>query len=228
MIKMIDICKNYQMEELRIPVLHNINLEIMPGEFVAIMGPSGSGKSTLLNLLGLLDMPSRGEYFLDGININRLTHDDLARIRNQMIGFIFQSYMLLPQMTLLENVALPLTYHSMPRIQKRDRSYEMLFKVGLEQLAHKKPFEISGGQQQRVAIARALVMNPKLILADEPTGALDSATGQDILNLLKHFNSSQNTTVLIITHDLHIGKQCKRMITLQDGKIIRSVYKLAD
>ncbi len=219
MIRMHKICKDYTFGEAKTRVLHDINLAVKSGEFVAIMGPSGSGKSTLLNLLGLLDSPTSGEYYLDGVNMNRLRSDELAKTRNQVIGFIFQSYMLLPQLTLIENVALPLTYHSVPYKHRMNKSKEMLTRIGLQNLIQKRPTEISGGQQQRVAIARALIMNPKLVLADEPTGALDSSTGQEIFNLLKEFNETQKTTVIIITHDINYGKQCDRRLTLKDGKM---------
>lgn len=220
MIKLEAVSKQYQIRDNIIPVLRDIHLQINTGEFVSIMGPSGSGKSTLMNLIGLLDRPTYGDYFFNNDNVGRFDQEQLAKLRSFTVGFIFQSFMLLPRMNLIENVSLPLLYQAVSKEQMVERSIEMLSLVGLQQYSERKPTELSGGQQQRVAIARALVTKPKVILADEPTGALDSHTGQEIFDLLKHFNKTLKTTVIIVTHDQNIAKQCDRIIKLQDGKIV--------
>ncbi len=202
------------------PILTDINLEIKSGEFISIMGPSGSGKTTLMNLIGLLDRPSSGNYLFEQQEISQLRNEQLAKLRNVSVGFIFQAFMLLPKMNLLDNVALPLLYQQIAQTEMIARSKAILARVGLAELVNRKPSELSGGQQQRVAIARALITRPKIILADEPTGALDSMTGQEILKLLKEQNEQENTTIVVVTHDQQIANQCQKIIRIQDGRIL--------
>lgn len=202
------------------PILTDINLEIKSGEFISIMGPSGSGKTTLMNLIGLLDRPSSGNYLFEQQEISQLRNEQLAKLRNVSVGFIFQAFMLLPKMNLLDNVALPLLYQQIAQTEMIARSKAILARVGLAELVNRKPSELSGGQQQRVAIARALITRPKIILADEPTGALDSMTGQEILKLLKELNEQENTTIVVVTHDQQIANQCQKIIRIQDGRIL--------
>lgn len=219
MIELKDVNKQYTTANSPVSILKNIDLTICSGEFMAIMGPSGSGKTTLMNILGLLDRPSSGQYLFEQQNVSNFDSDKLARLRSVMVGFIFQSFMLLPRLNVIENISLPLVYQNINPKVMIEKSKEMLKKVNLENFGERKPSELSGGQQQRVAIARALVANPKIILADEPTGALDSHTGQEIFNLLYRLNQSENTTIVIVTHDATIAKQCQRVIHIQDGKI---------
>ena len=197
----------------------NINLKIDRGEFVAIVGKSGSGKSTLMNIIGALDKPTSGKYFLNGRDTSTMTDDELADIRNKTIGFIFQQYNLLPKLTLLENVELPLLYAGLRASERRRKGLESLAKVGLKEKYSQYPNQLSGGQQQRVSIARALAGSPSLLLADEPTGALDSKTSIEVLNFLKQLHSEGNTIVMI-THDNSIAKEAKRVVRIHDGKII--------
>lgn len=219
MIRLENVYKQYTLNNVVFTILNNVSLEIKTQEFVAIMGPSGSGKSSLMNIIGLLDRPCQGNHFFDGTPISSITANELAVIRNRKVGFVFQSFMLLPKMTLLENVALPLLYQKLPTAKITQKSKTMLAMVGLEKFYNRKPTELSGGQQQRAAIARALVTQPRIILADEPTGALDSQTGQDIFNLLGTLNQ-QGTTIVLVTHDEKIAKQCQRIIYIQDGRLI--------
>lgn len=216
-IKMRNIGKVYKMGKNEYKALFDINLDIKKGEFVSIVGPSGAGKSTLMNIIGCLDNATSGEYFLDEINTS-CNDNKLAEIRNKKIGFIFQNYNLLSKLSVLENVELPLIYQGIKSSEIRKRSMEALEKVGLTSHIKHKPSELSGGQKQRVAIARALVTKPEIILADEPTGALDSKTGKEVMAMLKALNEEGNTIVLI-THDRDIAKQAKRMVTVMDGKI---------
>ncbi|MBP3201409.1 MAG: ABC transporter ATP-binding protein [Lachnospiraceae bacterium] len=197
----------------------NINLKIYNGEFVAIVGKSGSGKSTLMNIIGALDKPTSGKYILNGRDTSTMTDDELADIRNQTIGFIFQQYNLLPKLTLLENVELPLLYAGVKASERRSRALSSLGRVGLKEKYSQYPNQLSGGQQQRVSIARALAGNPSLLLADEPTGALDSKTSREVLNFLKQLHSEGNTIVMI-THDNSIALEAKRVVRIHDGKII--------
>ena len=197
----------------------NINLKIYNGEFVAIVGKSGSGKSTLMNIIGALDKPTSGKYILNGRDTSTMTDDELADIRNQTIGFIFQQYNLLPKLTLLENVELPLLYAGVKSSERRSRALSSLGRVGLKEKYSQYPNQLSGGQQQRVSIARALAGNPSLLLADEPTGALDSKTSREVLNFLKQLHSEGNTIVMI-THDNSIALEAKRVVRIHDGKII--------
>ena len=219
MIQLKDIIKNYSMGENIVNVLKNINLNIGANEFVSIFGPSGSGKSTLMNIIGCLDVATEGSYELDGKEVGNLSDDELAEIRNEKIGFVFQKYNLLPKLSALENVGLPLIYQGLDSKTITERSIEVLKKVGMENRMHHRPNELSGGQQQRVAIARALITNPPVILADEPTGALDSKTGLEVIEILTKLHS-QGSTVILITHDVDLAKRAKRVVKIQDGIII--------
>lgn len=216
-IKMRNIGKVYKMGRNEYKALFDINLDIKKGEFVSIVGPSGAGKSTLMNIIGCLDNATSGEYFLDEINTS-CNDNKLAEIRNKKIGFIFQNYNLLSKLSVLENVELPLIYQGLKGSEIRKRSMEALEKVGLTSHIKHKPAELSGGQKQRVAIARALVTKPEIILADEPTGALDSKTGKEVMGMIKELNKEGNT-IILITHDRDIAKQAKRIVTVMDGRI---------
>lgn len=219
MIRITDMCKIYRIGDVEVNALNYVNLEIKQHEFVAIVGPSGSGKSTLMNMIGCLDIPTTGSYFLDGIEVSGLKDDQLAEIRNNKIGFIFQGFNLLQKLTAAENVELPLIYQGVGAKERYERSVAALQAVGLGERIHHKPTELSGGQQQRVAIARALVGDPPMILADEPTGNLDSKSGVEIMKMLKELHAKGNTIVLI-THDNEIAMQAKRVIRIQDGEIL--------
>ncbi len=210
--------KSYYLGKQELPVLKGINLDIFKNEFVALMGPSGSGKSTLMNILGCLDTLSDGRYILNGKDVSKMNDNDLADIRNQEIGFVFQQFNLLPRLTALENVALPLIYAGVPKKERNERAMEMLEKVKLADRYHHKPNELSGGQIQRVAIARALVNKPSIILADEPTGNLDSKTSVEIMHLLNDIHQLGNTVVLV-THEEDIAGYAKRVVRLRDGLI---------
>ncbi|SHI10456.1 ABC transporter ATP-binding protein [Clostridium intestinale] len=225
-INMNNINKIYSMGSSEFKALDNINLSINKGEYVAIVGPSGAGKSTLMNIIGCLDTPSGGEYILDGLN-TKCSDSKLAEIRNKKIGFIFQNYNLLPKLNVLENVELPLLYLGMSNSEIKQRALSALKKVGLETHLKHKPNELSGGQKQRVAIARALVTEPQIILADEPTGALDSKTGREVLNMMEDLNKEGNT-IIIITHDKEIAAEAKRMITVRDGIITSDTWKVGE
>lgn len=218
-IKVRDLTKVYQLGEIDVHALRGVSLDIYPGEFVAIMGPSGSGKSTLMNMIGCLDSPSTGEYYLDGELVSNLVDDDLAAVRNKKIGFVFQKYNLLPRANAVENVELPLRYSEDPTGMTA-RAKATLEAVGLGDRMYHKPNELSGGQQQRVAIARALVNQPAIILADEPTGNLDSISGKEIMELLLKLNREQQTTIVVVTHDAEIARQAQRVIQLFDGKVV--------
>lgn len=219
MIELTNITKSYEMGEMMVHALRGVDLNIQEGEFVAIMGPSGSGKSTLMNVIGCLDVPSGGRYTLDGIDVSQMSNDEQARIRNKRIGFVFQQFNLLPRTTAEKQVALPLMYGGYGRSQRSDRAKEALNSVGLGDRLDHKPDELSGGQQQRVAIARALAPNPNIILADEPTGALDTQSGNEILNIFKELNS-QGMTVVMITHDPEVAEAAQRTIWIRDGVIV--------
>jgi putative ABC transport system ATP-binding protein len=218
MIEIKNLTKTYEMGDNIVYALNGISLSIKEGEFVAIVGPSGSGKSTLMNIIGCLDVATEGSYKLDGQEISLYDDNELAEFRNKKIGFIFQRFNLLPKLTALENVELPLIYLGVGGKERRERAIEALRKVGLEDRMHHAPNELSGGQQQRVAIARALVAKPPVILADEPTGNLDSKTGVEVLKILQDLHSAGNTIVLI-THDKLVAKQAKRMVIIKDGQI---------
>jgi putative ABC transport system ATP-binding protein len=216
-----NLTKVYKMGAVEVGALNGVSFKIGRGEVVAIMGPSGSGKSTLMNILGCLDQPTSGEYILDGVPVSRLNDDQLASIRNRKVGFVFQSFNLLSRTTALGNVELPLRYAGL-REGRREQARAALDAVGLSDRVQHRPTELSGGQQQRVAIARALVNNPAMIMADEPTGNLDSRVGQEIINLLLHLNRDRGTTLIIVTHDPNIGAQAQRVIRLRDGLIDKS------
>jgi putative ABC transport system ATP-binding protein len=217
MIRLENITKDYPMGKRVLTVLKGITMNIKQGELVAIMGPSGSGKTTLLNLLGCLDVPTSGKYYLDNREVSRLGGRELAGIRGQKIGFIFQTFNLLSRLTALANVELGMTYAGGV---DRKRAVEALAKVGLSERVKHRPIELSGGEQQRVAIARALVKNPSLFLADEPTGQLDSRSGEEIISILTSLNAEQGITVLMVTHDANIANHCQRIIHLKDGQIV--------
>jgi putative ABC transport system ATP-binding protein len=221
MISLKDITKTYHLESLDVPVLKRVNLSIEQGEYVAIMGASGSGKSTLMNIIGCLDRPSSGQYFLAGQDLTTLDDDELADIRNQYIGFVFQQFNLLPKLTSLSNVMLPMIYADVDKSQRIEQATDALVQVGLSDRIQNRPNQLSGGQQQRVAIARALVNHPALVLADEPTGALDSTTSEEIMNLLTELNQ-QGTTIAIVTHDANVADRTKRIIRMVDGVIVES------
>ncbi len=216
-----EITKIYQMGEVEVRALNGVSVRVDRGEIIAIMGPSGSGKSTLMNILGCLDRPTGGEYFLDDEKVSDLSDDQLALIRNRKVGFIFQSFNLLTRATALTNVELPLRYAGV-RSGRAEMARKALEIVGLGNRIHHKPFELSGGQQQRVAIARALVNNPAIIMADEPTGNLDSKSGKEIMELLLSLNRDKGATVIIVTHDPGIGEQTQRIIRVKDGLIVEN------
>ena len=218
MIEIKDLCKVYLVGDERVRALDHATLHIYPREFVSIIGPSGSGKSTLMNIIGCLDVADAGSYSLDGLPIEAYTENELAKIRNQKIGFVFQNFNLIPKLSAEENVELPLIYRKVPRVERQKRVQAALERVGLSNRAKHLPTELSGGQQQRVAIARAIVTNPKLILADEPTGALDSRTSQEIIDIF-HELHAQGNTIVLITHDNDVAKQASRSVHILDGQI---------
>lgn len=218
MIDLKNIYKIYKMGENEVYALNDVSLHIDDKEFVSIIGPSGSGKSTLMNMLGCLDVPTKGTYTLDGYDVGSKTDDELAVIRNEKIGFVFQGFNLLPKLTALENVELPLIYQGVSAKKRRERAIKALESVGLGERINHKPTELSGGQQQRVAIARALVTNPPIILGDEPTGNLDSKSGKEVMDIFKELHRKGNT-IILITHDNDVAAQAERIIRIQDGKL---------
>ena len=218
MIRITDMYKIYKIGDIEVRALNGVSLNVKPKEFVSIIGPSGSGKSTLMNMIGCLDVATSGEYFLDGKAVENLSENELATIRNEKIGFIFQGFNLLSKLTALENVELPLIYRGVDSARRRELAEAALARVGLEERMHHKPKELSGGQQQRVAIARALSSKPPLILADEPTGNLDSKSGIEVMKMLKEIHSEGNTIVLI-THDSDVARQAERVVRIADGQI---------
>ncbi len=218
MIELKNICKSFTLGGETIKALDNINFKVEKGEFVSIIGPSGSGKSTLMNILGLLDVPDSGEYILDNVMIKNAKENSLAEIRNKKIGFIFQNFNLLPKMNAVQNVQVPLMYRGVKHEEANKKAYGYLEKVGLKGREKHLPTQLSGGQQQRVAIARALVGKPEIILADEPTGALDSKTSTEVMDLLQKLNE-EGQTIILITHDINVAKKAKRIVRIADGKM---------
>ena len=215
----IDLRKDYKMGTQVVPALRGVSMQVETGEFLAVMGPSGSGKSTFMNLLGCLDTPSAGKYLLEGVEVSSLSPNERAQIRNRKIGFVFQSFNLLPRTSALENVALPLRYNGLPRRKRHDRAAELLAMVGLAERIDHHPSQLSGGQQQRVAIARALVCNPAIILADEPTGALDTRTGIEVMAIFQELNA-KGMTVVIVTHEPDIATFTRRHLHFRDGQLV--------
>jgi putative ABC transport system ATP-binding protein len=221
MIDITDVSKVYQMGDQEVRALDGVDVHIGKGEMTAIMGPSGSGKSTLLSILGCLDVPTSGGYSLDGINVENMSDDELAAVRSRKIGFVFQQFNLLARTSALDNVMLPLVYSGVTPKERRKRAEEALDKVGLRERMNHRPNELSGGQQQRVAVARALANQPAILLADEPTGALDSKTGAEIIKLFQDLNKDLGQTVVYVTHDPKIARQTRRILSISDGKIVK-------
>jgi putative ABC transport system ATP-binding protein len=220
MIVVHELTKTYQMGDVEVPALLGVSFEIRRGEFVAIVGPSGSGKSTLMNLIGCLDTPTSGRYWLDGLEVEQLTESELARVRAAKLGFVFQQYNLLPRQTALRNVEMPLIYRGVSGGERRERSATALQIVGMGDRLEHRPNELSGGQQQRVAIARAMVGSPPVLLADEPTGALDTRTGAEIMDILQRLNRDQGATVIVVTHERDVAAYARRVLVLRDGLLV--------
>lgn len=221
LINMNNIVKRYYVgEPNELEILHGIDLKIYEGEFVAIVGESGSGKSTLMNIIGVLDKPTEGEYYLDGINVRNASEKDMNNIRNQKIGFVFQNFNLIGRTSALKNVELPMLYAGISSKKRTERAIELLKKVGMEERCNHQPNELSGGQKQRVAIARSLANDPSIILADEPTGALDSETSRIVMDIFHELNIKQKKTIILITHSKELAEECPRVITIRDGRII--------
>jgi len=227
MLQLTNVGKAYGPPTQPVPVLKDVSFSISRGTFCALVGPSGSGKSTLLNIVGLLDKPDAGQVVLDGVAVDYGSAQQAARLRNAMLGFVFQSFQLLPRLSAWQNVALPLLYRGIPRDRRRAAAIAMLERVGLAERSHHRPTELSGGQRQRVALARALIGEPSLILADEPTGSLDSVTAIEVMELLRHLNRSLNVTILMVTHDRDLAAQCDRQIEFLDGRIVSDRLSLA-
>ena len=226
-IRTVGLTRDYPMGGEVVRALRGVDLEIRRNEFVAVMGPSGSGKSTLMNLIGCLDTPSAGQYWLAGLEVSRMSDDELARVRNQQIGFVFQTFNLLPRASSLHNVELPLIYAGLKAKERRERAERSLAAVGLADRMGHKPAELSGGQRQRVAIARALVTEPSIILADEPTGNLDSTTSEEIMKVLEELHRTRGQTIVMVTHEADIAKHAERVVTLHDGLISSDQLKAA-
>ena len=222
MIELRNVCKSFILGEEEIKALDNINFSLKKGDFISIIGPSGSGKSTLMNILGLLDVPDTGDYILDDVKIRIANDNTLSDLRNKKIGFIFQNFNLLPRLNAIENIEVPLMYRGVKKQEAKKQAYEYLEKVGLKGRENHLPNQLSGGQQQRVAIARALVGNPEIILADEPTGALDSKTSKEVIEVLKRLNE-EGQTIILITHDINVANQAKRIVKISDGKLYENL-----
>ena len=220
MIEAVDVARSYELDGVSVPALRGVSLTIEDGDYVAIIGPSGSGKSTLMHLLGALDRPTSGKLLINGQDIATLGAPDMARLRNETIGFVFQAFHLLPRTSALDNVALPLVYRGLGARERRKRAMSTLERVGLGHRVNHRPNQLSGGEQQRVAIARALVTEPKVLLADEPTGNLDSATGQAVLDLLEKLNTESHVALVMVTHDRDIATRARRQIAMRDGEIV--------
>ncbi len=220
LIELRDVKKSYKLDSIEIPVLKGISMAVEKGEVVALIGPSGSGKSTLMNIIGCLDVPTSGEYILDSIPVQNMSRDQIAHIRNKKIGFVFQNFNLIARLTALENVELPMIYAGVSRKERKERAMELLNMVGLSDRSGHYPTQLSGGQQQRVAIARALANNPPIILADEPTGSLDTVTGKSIMNLLLSLNDKFKTTLIVVTHEPTIASYCRRTVRIKDGLLV--------
>ena len=220
-IRLVNAWKTYKMGEIEVHALRGVNLEVREGEFISIMGPSGSGKSTAVNMVGCLDIPTKGKVYLEGQNIAKLSESDLAQIRGKKIGFIFQQFNLIPTLSALENVMLPMIFQATTAEERKKRAEKLLIKVDLGDRMYHKPTELSGGQQQRVAIARALANDPDVILADEPTGNLDTKTGTIVLNFLKRLHKEEKKTIIMVTHDSYLAKAADRIEYLKDGVIIK-------
>jgi len=220
-IRLVDVWKVYTMGEVEVPALRGMSMDVMPCEFVAVMGPSGSGKSTAMNMVGCLDVPTRGEIYLSGKNIAHLSESDLAQIRGKKIGFIFQQFNLMHTLSALENVALPMIFQDVPAYERTKKAKELLEMMGLGDRLNHKPTELSGGQQQRVAIARSLANDPQVILADEPTGNLDSNTGKEVMELLTKLHEEKDKTIVMVTHDASLAKYADRIVRLKDGIVVK-------
>ncbi|MGB9743552.1 MAG: ABC transporter ATP-binding protein [Minisyncoccales bacterium] len=219
-IKLENIYKIYQLDKVELMALRGVSLEIFPGRFVSIMGPSGSGKSTLLNIIGVLDFPTRGQVYLKGKNISLLSENELALLRGKTIGFIFQEFNLLSNLTVLENVMLPMVFQGRPLKERKELAKKLLIAVGLGDRINHQPTELSGGERQRVAIARAFANDPELVIADEPTGNLDSITGQKIMEILTNFHQKQGKTIVVVTHDPNIAQYSEQIINIKDGQVV--------
>jgi len=220
LIKLESVWKIYQLGKVELTVLKGINLEIAPGSFVSILGPSGSGKSTLLNIIGLLDIPTKGKVFLEGQDILKFSADERAQIRGRKIGFIFQQFNLLSYLTALENVTTPMIFQGIPEKERKERGESLIASVGLKERILHRPTELSGGEQQRIAIARSLANNPEVVIADEPTGNLDSVTGKRIMEILIKLHKEEKKTIIVVTHDPHIADYSEKIINLKDGQIV--------
>ncbi len=220
-IKLDNVWKIYRMGKVEVPALRGLSLKVRKGEFLSVMGPSGSGKSTAMNMIGVLDVPTKGHVYLEGTDISTLSESNLAQIRGRKIGFIFQQFNLIPTLTALENITLPMIFQNTPRSERMARAEKLLKMVGLGDRMHHKPTELSGGQQQRVAIARSLCNDPEVVLADEPTGNLDSKTGGTVMDFLRRLHREEGKTIIMVTHDANIAKYADRIEYLQDGKIVK-------
>jgi len=220
LIKLENVWKIYQLGKVKIEVLRGISLEITPGSFVVILGPSGSGKSTLLYMIGLLDTPTKGKVFLESQDTSKLSEDELAQVRGQKIGFIFQQFNLLPNLSALENVTIPMLFQGSPEKERKERAEFLLGSIGLKERITHRPYELSGGEQQRIAIARSLANNPEIIVADEPTGNLDSATGKKVMEILMDLHEKEKKTIIVVTHDPRIADYAENIINIEDGQIV--------